>query len=218
MEEVWRTVSEDYIIVQPNPPRSQNQISEKQADAINQMVQENGVRLHSGHQGEKILQVGQRVVELKEDSLESGCKLRMFWHGSETAHAVAPPGLLSQLGMVAKAYRYDYEQLRPRSFGQLKGLGEEEADYNADNSSLDLNDSKDKKYGRIKTKIKAPKRPKDTTKAVAEFTARCLKDLKKKLIKENALRKTTRAKKIMLLKGKRGKVVRIEVENVNCRG
>lgn len=218
MEEEWKTIAEDYILIHPNPPRAQQQLSQKQADAISQMVQENEVHLHQGHRGDKILQVGSRIAELGEDRQDSDSRIKVFWHESDKNHAVSQPGLLIEQGIVGKAYRYDFEKLRPRSFGQLKGLGEEEIDHNLDESSVEIQYDIEHKLTKSKSKSKPVKKQKDTAKAVAEFTARCLKDLKRKLIKENALRKTTRAKKILLMKGKRARVVKIEVEKVAGRG
>ena len=218
MDEDWRTVEEDYLVVQPTPPRFQNQISEKQAIGIQQMTQDGQVALHAGDRGELFLQVGSRVVDLRDEGSDAVTGFKLLCHASEKGHAVAPPGTLGSLGKVRSTYRYEFEQLRPRSFGRLKGLAEEEAEQAADDSSQEVTEIKDKGLQQQKSKPKVTKKQKDAAKAVSEFTAKCLKDLKRKLIRENALRKTTRAKKMLLLKGKRARVVRIEVENVNNRG
>lgn len=214
MEGEWTTVSEELVLVHPSAPRYQTAISEKQADAVRQMASRGPVLIRVEEEGGS-LQINSRLVEIREENVDSFSTIRVMGKPNDQTHAVKPLANLVELGRVQKIYRYDYEHLRPRSFGPLKGLNEEEHGLLEAHRSSDEEGQDDKLAKKSKVSSKAIRKSKDASKSIAEFTARCIKDLRKKLIKENALRKTSRARKVMLTKGKRAKIVRIAVEKVH---
>lgn len=214
----WTTVSEELVLVHPSAPKYQTAISDRQADAVRQMADSGAIMMRIDGDDTGTMQINSRVVELRSDPVEKTAKLRVMAKASEHGQAVKPLSGLVELGLVQNVLRYEYEHLRPRSFGPLKGLEEEEADQFANNGYSEDENAPGKKLVKRKSTSKAIKRSKDASKSIAEFTARCIKDLRKKLIRENALRKTSRARRVMLTKSKRARVVRIAVEKVNTGG
>lgn len=119
-------------------------------------------------------------------------------------------------GTISQVLSFDSEQFKPRGLQAIFKETENQPDEQKQTEAAE--DSEDSEIiprrRDLPRRKKGSKKGRNVAKTVSDFTARCLKDLRRRIVKAKAEKRVDKEKLQLLLKGRKAKVQSIEVQKL----